>query len=115
MPGRPSKRSLCPVACTLDLIGDKWTLLILRDAFFGAHRYRDFTGSPEGIPTNILADRLEKLVAAEMLERRPLAEGGAREGYFLTDKGRSLLPVLRAMKEWGLQNIPGTRVPKTDK
>lgn len=102
------KRSICPVACTLDLIGDKWTLLVVRDLFCGKSQFSEFARSPEKIATNILADRLEKLVRMKLAMRRPATVGGSRESYHLTDRGRSLLPVLNAVKEWGLANIPGT-------
>lgn len=102
------KRSPCPVACTLDLIGDKWTLLLVRDMLCGKSQYSEFTRSPERIATNILADRLEKLVAAGLVERRPASIGGSRESYHLTERGLSLLPVLQALRDWGLGHIPGT-------
>jgi DNA-binding HxlR family transcriptional regulator len=105
---RRPKRSPCPVAATLDLIGDKWTLLIVRDLFSGKARYRDLVASPERIATNILAARLEKLVEQGVVRAaRSEARAGAAE-YHLTPKGRSLLPVLTAMRDWGLAHVPGT-------
>lgn len=102
------RRSPCPVASTLDLIGDKWTLLIIRDLFAGKTRYRELVASPERIATNILAARLEKLVQAGLVEAtRSAARVGAAD-YHLTGLGRSLLPVLAAMRDWGLANLPGT-------
>lgn len=102
------KRSPCPVACTLDLIGDKWTLLIVRDMFFGKCYYNDFCRSPEKIATNILADRLDKLVESKIAEKWiPDAEVG-REAYRLTAKGESLKSVLESVAKWGLSNIEGT-------
>lgn len=119
MPGRPRspaskspatvvRRSPCPVACALDLFGDRWTLLVIRDLFLGRARFKDFTASPEGIPTNILSDRLERLCEGGLISRVPL-EGGKRFAYELTEKGKALKPVLVAMKEWGLQWEEGTR------
>ena len=109
-PADPPRRSCCPIACTLDLIGDRWTLLVLRDLFAGRTRYSDFQRSPEGIATNILADRLELLVRHDLVDKH--AEGlPNRRGhhtYRLTDKGRSLEPVLWAVAHWGLQHIEGT-------
>jgi DNA-binding HxlR family transcriptional regulator len=102
------KRSVCPVACTLDLIGDKWTLLVIRDLFAGKRHFGEFARSPEKIATNILADRLEKLVQVKLAQREPAVEGGSREAYVLTERGRSLLPVLKVMRDWGLANVPGT-------
>lgn len=102
------RRSPCPVACALDLFGDRWTLLVIRDLFLGRTRFKDFAASPEGIPTNLLSDRLERLVAGGLVRRVPL-EGGKRFGYELTEKGDALRPVLLAMKEWGLRWEEGTR------
>jgi DNA-binding HxlR family transcriptional regulator len=102
------RRSPCPVACTLDLIGDKWTLLIIRDMLIGKCYYKDFCQSPEKIATNILADRLEKLVENKIAEKwHPDAEVG-REAYRLTAKGESLKSVLESVARWGLSNIEGT-------
>ena len=103
-----SRRSPCPVACALDLFGDRWTLLVIRDLFLGRSRFKDFTASPEGIPTNLLADRLERLVSAGVVRKTPL-EGGKRFAYELTEKGEALRPVLLAMREWGLRWEEGTR------
>ena len=105
---RSRKRSPCPIACTLDVIGDKWTLLLVRDMLCGKSQYSEFARSPERIATNILADRLEKLVGAKLVVRRPSSVGGARGSYHLTERGRTLLPVLQAMRDWGLANVPGT-------
>ncbi|SKA99373.1 transcriptional regulator, HxlR family [Prosthecobacter debontii] len=102
------RRSPCPVACSLDIFGDRWSLLIIRDLLLGRSRFKDFTASPEGIPTNILSDRLEKLQAHGILTHVPVPEGGKRLAYALTDKGQALRPILRAMREWGLQWEPGT-------
>lgn len=102
------KRSPCPVACTLDLIGDKWTLLLIRDMLFGKRYYKDFCQSPEKIATNILADRFGKLVEIGMVEKWvPDADLG-REAYRLTTKGKSLRSVLESVAKWGLSNIEGT-------
>lgn len=105
----PRRRSLCPVACALDLFGDKWTLLIIRDLLLGRSRFRDFTASPEGIPTNILSDRLERLQAGGLARQIPAADGSRRLAYELTEKGLALRPVLKAVRDWGLKWEPGTR------
>ncbi len=94
------KRSGCAVACTLDLIGDKWTLLVIRDLFFGKTRYKEFQESAEKIPTNILANRLQHLEKAGLITRTPYQERPVRYEYQLTDTGRSLGPVLKAMVNW---------------
>lgn len=103
-------RSPCPVAATLDLIGDRWTLLIIRDLFAGKSRYRDLAGSPEKIATNILASRLETLQAHGLVHARPSADRAGSSDYTLTPRGRSLLPVLQALRDWGLGHVPGTEV-----
>src|SRR5580693_7259329 len=104
------RRSLCPVACSLDIFGDRWTLLIVRDLFFGRTRFKDFTASPEGIPTNILADRLERLLARGIVDQIPAQDGTKRLAYRLTEKGKALGSVLKAMRDWGLAWEKSTRV-----
>jgi DNA-binding HxlR family transcriptional regulator len=107
MPASPPRRSVCPVACTLDLIGDRWTLLILRDMWSGKQRYSEFLASPEGIATNILSARLASLVRHGLARREP--PRGRACTYELTKKGESLLSVLTALRDWGLEHIPGTQ------
>ena len=97
----PAPRSDCPVACTLDLIGDRWTLLIVRDLLMGKHRFSEFLGSGEGIKTNILAERLKRLERAGLVERTRYQEHPPRYEYHLTDRGASLGPVIKAMYAWG--------------
>jgi DNA-binding HxlR family transcriptional regulator len=96
-------RSDCPVACTLDLIGDRWTLLIVRDLFKGKHRFSEFLGSDEGIKSNILTDRLKRLERAGLVKRSRYEDRPPRHQYHLTDAGRSLSPVLQALYSWGQQ------------
>jgi DNA-binding HxlR family transcriptional regulator len=103
------RRSPCPVACTLDILGDRWTLLVVRDLFLGRARFKDFEASPEGIPTNILSERLERLLRANIVEQVPAGEGSKRFAYRLTTKGKALAPVLLAMRDWGLKWEKGTR------
>ena len=102
------RRSPCPVACTLDIVGDRWTLLIVRDLLLGRSRFRDFTASPEGIPTNILSDRLERLLDKAVVEHIPATDGTKRLAYRLTKKGEALRPILAALRDWGLKWEPGT-------
>jgi DNA-binding HxlR family transcriptional regulator len=104
------RRSPCPVSCSLDIFGDRWTLLIVRDLFFGRTRFKDFTASPEGIPTNILTDRLERLLVHRVIEQIPAEDGTKRLAYRLTEKGKALRPVLKAMRDWGLAWDKSTRV-----
>ncbi len=103
-------RSPCPVACALDIVGDRWTLLVIRDLAFGRSRFKDFSASPEGIPTNILAERLQRLLRHGLAEQVPAEDGSMRLGYRLTEKGWSLGPVLEAIRDWGLRWEPGTQV-----
>jgi len=105
---KTAKRSPCPVACTLDLIGDKWTLLVIRDMLLGRTHFREFIASPEGIATNILSDRLAKLVDWGLAEKYRSTESPGRDAYQLTERGKSLFPILKAIAKWGLENIPGT-------
>jgi len=104
------RRSPCPVACSLDIVGDRWTLLVIRDLFLGRTRFRDFVTSPEGIPTNILSDRLEKLLLHEIVEQIPAQDGTKRFAYALTKKGRALGPLLEALRDWGLKWDKETKV-----
>lgn len=104
------RRSPCPLSCGLDLFGDRWTLLVVRDLMLGRTRFKEFCESPENVPTNILTDRLERLVESKVVEKRPLTEGGKRYGYHLTAKGEALKPVLTEMLKWGLKWEPETRL-----
>jgi len=105
-------RSACPIAGTLDVVGDKWTLLIVRDiAFMDKHRYGEFADSPEAIPTNILADRLKRMVANGLIERRAYQDNPVRYEYHLTAAGAALLPVLREIVKWGADHIEGSFRP----
>ncbi|HEX2028302.1 MAG TPA: helix-turn-helix domain-containing protein [Nitriliruptorales bacterium] len=90
----------CSVARTLDVIGDHWSLLIIRDAFYGLRRFDDFQRDL-GIARNILSDRLNRLVDHGVLERHLYEERPPRHEYRLTDKGGDLLPVILAMMTWG--------------
>ena len=104
-----ARRSRCPVACTLDVLGDKWSLLVVRDIMRGKRRYAEFLASPEGVPTNILADRLKRLLDAGVIRSQRYSERPPRFEYELTAKGEDLRPVMRAMVEWGVQHGGGRR------
>jgi DNA-binding HxlR family transcriptional regulator len=95
-----TSRSPCPVACTLDILGDKWTMLVVRDMFLGASKYSDFMASPEGITTNILADRLKRLEAEGLVGKNPYQDNPVRFNYELTSKGQDLRPLMQAMIDW---------------
>jgi len=103
------RRSSCPVANTLDIVGDKWSLLIIRDMRHGKRTYGELADSPERIPTNILADRLRRLEEAEIVARSAYQDRPPRYAYTLTDKGKDLGELLQAFVRWGRKHIPGTR------
>lgn len=90
----------CPIAQTLELIGEWWTLLIIRNAFCGMCRFDDFQRHLD-ISSNILSARLQRLVASGILLRQPAPDDGRAVEYTLTDKGRALYPVLLALTQWG--------------
>lgn len=104
-------RSACPLSCSLELIGDRWTMLVLRDLFIGKKRFKEFLESPEGISTNILTDRLARMEQIGLVEATAYSERPKRFEYTLTEKGEGLLPVLQELCRWGNRFLPGTRVP----
>lgn len=110
MPHRPANDEPCPVARAVDVVGDRWSLLIVRDAFDGTRRFGDFQRSL-GMARNILSDRLRKLVDAGILETRDASDGTAYQEYVLTPQGKSLFPVLVALRQWGEKHLfaPGER------
>ena len=102
------RRSQCPIACTLDLLGDKWTLLVLRDiVIFKKSRFEQFLESPEKIATNILTDRLHKLEKAGLISKATYGNHRLRMAYTATEKGISTTPMLNEIVKWGLKNIEG--------
>lgn len=94
----------CPVARTLDVIGDWWSLLIVRDAFDGVRRFSEFQKGL-GMAKNILSTRLRTLVAQGILEIAPASDGSAYQEYILTDKGRALFPVIVGLRQWGEDHL----------
>ncbi len=109
---KDAPRSPCPISTALDLWGDRWTLLVIRDLMFGGKRhFRQFLQSEEGISSNILADRLAGLVEAGLVRREGDAEHAQKVRYSLTAKGLDLLPVLVAMSAWTQKHHPATRLP----
>lgn len=90
----------CPLPAAVELIGEKWAFLILRGAFNGLQHFEEFQAGL-GIARNILSDRLSKLVAGDILERRPDPDDGRRVIYSLSPKGEDLLPVVLALRQWG--------------
>ncbi|WP_414486635.1 winged helix-turn-helix transcriptional regulator [Stenotrophomonas maltophilia] len=92
--------SPCPVARSADLLGDRWALLVIRDAFDGITRFGDFQRSL-GAARNILSDRLRRLVEAGILQLQPASDGSAYQEYVLTAAGLELFPLLVALRQWG--------------
>ncbi len=106
------ERSQCPITNTLDLIGDKWTLLVIRDmVFLKKKSFNEFLKSPEGIATNILTERLKRLEEHGIIEKRPYQKTPLRYEYILTRRGEDLRPLLMEMIRWGNTHIKGTFVP----
>lgn len=104
-------RSGCPIVNGLDIFGDKWTLVVLRDMVCGKKTYSEFIDSPEKIPSNRLAERLKMLEAAGLLTKELYQTRPKRYQYLLTQKGRDTLPILQAISRWGNKHIEGTWVP----
>jgi DNA-binding HxlR family transcriptional regulator len=97
----PQRRSGCPLNASVEMLGDRWSLLIIRDMMLrGSRSYKDFLDSYEGIATNILADRLQKLVAYEIITMESDPSDGRKQIYLLTEKGIDLAPVLTEMVLW---------------
>jgi DNA-binding HxlR family transcriptional regulator len=105
------KRSPCPIANALDIVGDKWTLLVVRDLFMGKSTYSELQKSPESIPTNLLADRLKRLEQGGIVAKQSYQQKPVRYAYYLTEKGKDLGMILAAMVKWGNRHIPETYVP----
>ena len=103
------RRSGCPVACALDIAGDRWTLLIVRDLLRGRATYGALVASDERIPTNILADRLRRMQDEGLIAAVPYRERPLRFAYTLTEKGRGLGEVLEALARWGMRVPPEFR------
>lgn len=104
-------RSACPLATALDLVGDKWSLVLVRDMIARKGKYQEFLNSPEGIPTNILADRLKSLEGQGIVRRRRYQTKPVRYEYVLTRKGAELLPVLQQLVIWTRKHVPGCWAP----
>ncbi|MFM6934201.1 MAG: winged helix-turn-helix transcriptional regulator [Flavobacteriales bacterium] len=107
------KRSECPISCSLDIFGDKWTLLIIRDLmFFGKTTFGEFLKSAEGISTNILATRLQRLEESQLLLRAEHPESKAKVLYKLTQKAVDLLPMIVEMHLWAEKHLTVTSETK---
>jgi DNA-binding HxlR family transcriptional regulator len=109
---RPKQRSECPISSALDLFGDRWSLLIMRDLLFrNRSHYREFFGSEEGIATNILADRLATLEAAGLVEKTDDDPRSGKQAYVASSKGKDLIPLLLEMMLWSAEHIPNVNAP----
>ena len=105
-----TRRSPCPIAGALDLLGDKWTLLVVRDLFAGKKRYGEFAGGMEKIPTNLLAERLKRLEEAGLVRSSAYQDNPPRYEYRLTPTGDALRPVMQEIVNWGRRHLAGTMV-----
>src|SRR3954470_20190879 len=104
MLGRTYESQICSVARTLELVGERWTLLIIRDAFLGVRRFGDFA-ERLGVARNVLQDRLERLVDAGILDKVPYQDRPLRHEYRLTDMGRDLWPSIVALLQFGDRHL----------
>jgi DNA-binding HxlR family transcriptional regulator len=103
---------VCSIARALEIVGERWTLLIVRNLFLGLRRFDELQDNL-GIARNVLAARLEKLVEAGVVEKRTYSERPSRHEYVLTDKGRDLWPALISLMEWGDRHAPSPGGPPT--
>lgn len=103
---------VCSIARTLEVVGERWTLLVVRDLFLGLRRF-DELQEELGIARNVLAARLDKLVGAGVVERRPYSVRPPRHEYVLTAKGRALWPTIHALMRWGDEHVPTPGGPPT--
>jgi DNA-binding HxlR family transcriptional regulator len=102
---RSYRQKNCPVAKTLDLIGERWSILILRDLYLrGPRRFQDLQESLAGVAPNTLSARLKEMEASGVIERKLYNERPLRLEYHLTEKGKSLGPVVKALRDWGLKH-----------
>lgn len=101
-------RSQCSIARALEIVGDKWTLLVVRDLMWhGKHTFKTLQESEEHMPSNTLAERLQRLTSWGLVQRRLYQENPARYEYHLTEEGRSFEPVLLGIMRWGHENLEG--------
>lgn len=99
-------RSVCPIANALDIVGDRWILLVIRDMmFFDRHEFHEFMEAGEDISTNILADRLKRLLAEDMIRMLPHPKNKTRKLYYLTPKRKEFLPIIVEMSLWGGKHL----------
>lgn len=104
-------RTGCPIASALDIVGDKWSLVIIRSMVIGATSYSDFLTMAEKIATNILAERLQRLESAGLIRQTQARQGATRGAYALTAKGAAIVPALQALARWGEEQLPDRWAP----
>ncbi len=107
-----SEKSTCPVAHALDIIGDSWTLIVMRDmAMFNKHEFKDFMQAAEGIATNTLTDRLKRLECVGLIKQMPHPTHKTRKLYYLTESGKDFIHVLVSLAAWSDKNLPRVNLP----
>lgn len=107
-----SQRSTCPIANSLDILGDRWSLIIIRDLMFREkHEYGELLNSEEGISTSVLATRLEQLQCTGIIKKSNHPNDQKKYRYHLTEKGIDLMPLMIDLVLWGTQHVPGTMAP----
>ncbi len=112
MKHKHQRRSDCPINFALEMFGDPWSLLIIRDiVYFGKHTYGEFLASEEGVATNILASRLAHLEQQGILVKKLSEKDKRKEEYVLTEKGLDLIPILVEMANWSAEHDPHTAAP----
>lgn len=110
---RQDNRSTCPISTGLEIVGDRWTLLVVRDMMFaGKRHFREFLQSEEGVSSNVLADRLAMLVERGLVTRADDPAHAQKAIYSLTELGISLLPVIASLSQWTQVHFPETRRPE---
>ena len=108
------RRSECPINYSLEMVGDPWSLLLIRDiVYFGKRTFGEFLRSDEGIARNILTSRLEQLQERGILTKSPHPDDGRKDMYTLTDRGLDLIPLLLAAADWGAEHAPSTDAPRS--
>ena len=106
------QRSCCALATALDVIGDRWSIIILRDMIFvGKQEFKEFMESPESIATNVLTNRLKTLSEAGIITKHKHPAGGKRTLYCLTDSGLALIPTLTELSLWSTQHLDNAFIP----
>jgi len=110
---KAAKRSACPISYSLELLGDRWTCLVLRDLVFRDRRYfQEFLASPEGIASNVLTERLNRLEAGGIIRKEQDPEDRRRHVYSMTEAGLDLIPLLVELTIWGARHDPESQYPR---